>query len=50
MGLCEVLTVIFVVMKVMGLIQWSWWVVFLPLLVELGLVVILFITWLAIRG
>lgn len=30
MGLLEVLTVIFVVLKLTGVIAWSWWLVVLP--------------------
>lgn len=32
MGFFEVLTLIFVVMKLTGVIAWSWWWVFSPLL------------------
>ena len=30
MGICEILTVIFVVCKLIGVISWSWWLVLLP--------------------
>ena len=30
MGFCEVLTLVFVVLKVIGKIDWSWWLVLLP--------------------
>ena len=30
MGIAEILTVIFVVMKLTGNISWSWWLVLLP--------------------
>lgn len=30
MGITEVLTVVFVVLKLVGTIDWSWWLVFLP--------------------
>lgn len=30
MGFTEVLTIIFVVMKLLGVIGWSWWLVLLP--------------------
>lgn len=32
-----ILSIIFVVLKVLGLIQWSWLIVFLPCLIEFGL-------------
>lgn len=31
MGILEVLTIIFVVLKLIGIIGWSWWAVFIPL-------------------
>lgn len=30
MGFCEILTIIFVVCKLFGVITWSWWLVLLP--------------------
>lgn len=30
MGITEVLTVVFVVLKLIGKIDWSWWLVLLP--------------------
>jgi len=40
MGIAEILTIIFVVLKLVGVISWSWWVVFLPLIIALGLYVL----------
>lgn len=30
MGIAEILTLVFVVLKLAGVISWSWWFVFLP--------------------
>lgn len=30
MGILEVLTIIFVICKLLGVIEWSWWLVFSP--------------------
>lgn len=30
MGFTELLTVVFIVLKLMGIITWSWWLVLLP--------------------
>lgn len=30
MGFTEVLTIIFIVLKILGKIDWSWWLVLLP--------------------
>lgn len=46
MGLLEVLTIVFVVLKLVGVIAWSWWVVFSPLLVAVGI----YVLWVAIVG
>lgn len=43
MGLLEVLTVIFVVLKIVGIITWSWWLVFLPMIISVGLYILWFI-------
>ena len=31
MGILEVLTIVFVVLKLVGVITWSWWTVFIPM-------------------
>lgn len=30
MGFTETLTIVFIVLKLLGKISWSWWIVFLP--------------------
>lgn len=35
-GLAVFLTVIFAVLKLTGIITWSWWIVFLPLILVYG--------------
>jgi hypothetical protein len=30
MGFCELLTIAFIVLKLVGVISWSWWIVLLP--------------------
>lgn len=30
MGFCELLTIVFIVLKLVGVISWSWWLVLLP--------------------
>ena len=42
-GLLEVLTIVFIVLKLCGLISWSWWLVLMPLWIELGIILILFV-------
>lgn len=43
MGFTEVLTIIFVVLKLIGKIDWSWWLVLLPEILAGACYVVLFI-------
>ncbi|MHC5291112.1 transmembrane Fragile-X-F protein [Bacillus licheniformis] len=36
MGILEVLTLIFVVLKLTGVIAWSWWLVLLPVMISIA--------------
>lgn len=42
-GVLDVLQIIFIVLKLTGLIDWSWWAVFAPLFISFGLVAIIVI-------
>ena len=35
-----IISIVFVVLKVLGFVQWSWLIVFLPCLIEFGLEVL----------
>ena len=39
-SLSNILTVVFVVLKLTGVINWSWWLVFLPSLIHIGLILV----------
>lgn len=41
LGLTGVLTVVFIVLKLVGVINWSWWWVLSPILIDIGLTVII---------
>ena len=43
MGFTEILTIIFVLLKVFGVIAWSWWLVFLPEIIAGVFYVVLFL-------
>lgn len=43
MGFTEILTIIFVILKLTGCIAWSWWLVLLPEIIAVGL----YLIWLA---
>jgi hypothetical protein len=40
MGLLEILTIVFVVLKLTDVISWSWWLVLLPEIIAVGLYII----------
>lgn len=40
LGLSGVLTLIFVVLKLVGVIDWSWWWVLSPILIDIGLTIL----------
>lgn len=46
MGILEVLTLIFVVLKLTGVITWSWWLVLLPEIIAFGF----YMFWLILAG
>ena len=39
-GLLDILLIIFIVLKLVGVITWSWWIVLIPLWIELGIFII----------
>ena len=39
-GFGTLLTIVFVILKLTGVIAWSWWLVFLPMIISLGLVLL----------
>lgn len=41
MGICELLTVAFIVLKLIGKVDWSWWIVLLPEIIAVGLYLVL---------
>lgn len=43
LGLGTILTIIFVVLKLCGVIDWSWWLVFLPVIIGFVLSLIILI-------
>lgn len=42
MGFLEVLTVVFVVLKLLGIVSWSWFLVFLPVIISVAIYIVLF--------
>ncbi len=50
LGLTGWLTLIFVIAKLAGVIKWSWWVVFLPVLISFGLVLAILAFALIVAG
>ena len=44
-GFLGLLQVVFIVLKVLNKISWSWWMVFIPLYIEVALIAIIFIIY-----
>jgi len=47
-GFTELLTIVFIVLKLLGKITWSWWWVLSPLLISIALVIFVLIIALGI--
>lgn len=43
MGFTEVLTIVFVILKLIDVIDWSWWLVLLPEIIAVGIYLIVFV-------
>ena len=43
MGIAEVLTIIFVIAKLIGVIDWSWWIVLAPEIANLIITIVMFV-------
>lgn len=43
LGLCDVLAVVFIALKLIGVIDWSWWWVLAPVWIPVIIVVIAYI-------
>jgi hypothetical protein len=43
MGFTEVLTIVFIALKLLGVISWSWWLVLLPEIIALVICVAMII-------
>lgn len=48
LSLSSILTIIFVIAKLLGVINWSWWLVLLPSIISLGLWVLFIVVVLII--
>ena len=42
-GFLGLLQIVFIVLKIIGLITWSWWMVFIPLWIEISIILIVLI-------
>ena len=43
-----VVQIVFIILKLVGVIEWSWWLVFIPLYISIGFIVLLLIVGLLI--
>lgn len=44
-SLLGVLQIIFIVLKLCGLIDWSWWMVFIPVWIDLGIIAVFLLVY-----
>lgn len=49
MGFLEVLQIIFIVLKLINVIEWSWFVVLIPLYVDITLYIIILLVYILIN-
>lgn len=47
-GLATVIGIVFIILKLVGVIAWSWWWVLSPFWIPLGLALIAIVSWVAI--
>lgn len=43
MGVAEVLTIVLIVLKLTGVIAWSWWLVLLPAIISFSIYILIFV-------
>ncbi|MFJ5788450.1 transmembrane Fragile-X-F protein [Lysinibacillus sp. NPDC093197] len=48
MGVAEVLTIVFIVLKLTEVITWSWWIVLLPSIISFSIYVLILLVKVAI--
>lgn len=48
-GFCGLLTIVFIILKLCGVIAWSWWWVLSPLWISTILSVIIIAIWVAVQ-
>lgn len=37
-GVCDVILIVFIVLKLTGVVNWNWWIVTLPITIPIGIV------------
>lgn len=40
-SVCTVIGIVFLILKLVGVIDWSWWLVLLPFIIEIGIVILI---------
>lgn len=50
LGFLNILTLIFVIAKVLGLVTFSWWLVFMPTLIQVAVVMLVFVVVLIVAA
>lgn len=50
LGIFSIVTIIFVLCKLFGVVNWSWWVVFSPILISLSVTLFILLMVLVLAG
>ena len=41
LGILGVVEIVFIILKLLGIINWSWWIVLIPLWIDLGITLLI---------
>lgn len=47
-GFCGLLTIVFITLKLLGVIAWSWWWVMSPMLISIGLAIGILVSFIGV--
>lgn len=44
-----VIQIVFIILKLVGVISWSWWTVFIPTFISIFLILLVLLLWIAVK-
>lgn len=48
-SLLGVIQIVFIILKLVGVISWSWWTVFIPTFISIFLILLVLLLWIAVK-